>query len=286
MLLYLINPYNPLVSVVKSKLNRWNRYTVWKPLGLLVVAGLTPRDWETVVFDENVERRDYAHMPAPDLVGITAFTSQADRAYEIAREFRDRGIAVVMGGIHATMRPEEASRYVDSVATGEAESVWGQILTDKASGKLKPVYAGERINLNKAPIARHDLLKFGYRFGSIQTTRGCPLSCNFCSVTAFNGRHYRHRPISKVIDEFRTIREKLVLIVDDNLIGTRTDHIARAKELLRAMIESGIRKKWIAQVTMNFGDDEELLSLAAKAGCIGVFIGFESISPEGRRVPR
>jgi radical SAM superfamily enzyme YgiQ (UPF0313 family) len=281
MRLYLINPYNPLVSVVKSKLNRWNRYTVWKPLGLLVVAGLTPRDWETVVFDENVERRDYATLPAPDLVGITAFTSQADRAYEIAREFRDRGIAVVMGGIHATMRPEEASRYVDSVATGEAESVWGEILTDKANGKLKPVYAGEQINLAKSPIARHELLQYGYRIGSIQTTRGCPLSCNFCSVTAFNGRHYRHRPISRVIEEFRSIREKLVLVVDDNLIGTRTDHIARAKELLRAIIESGIRKKWIAQVTMNFGDDEELLLLAAKAGCIGVFIGFESITTEG-----
>jgi radical SAM superfamily enzyme YgiQ (UPF0313 family) len=125
------------------------------------------------------------------------------------------------------------------------------------------------------------LLQDGYRFGSIQTTRGCPLSCHFCSVTAFNGRHYRHRPVSRVIDEYRTIREKLVLIVDDNLIGTRMDHIARSKELFRAMIESGIRKKWIAQVTMNFGDDEELLSLASKAGCIGVFIGFESISTEG-----
>jgi radical SAM superfamily enzyme YgiQ (UPF0313 family) len=277
----LINPYNPLVSVVKSKLNRWNRYTVWKPLGLLVVAGLTPRDWETTVFDENVERQDYSTLPVPDLVGITAFTSQADRAYALAKEFKHRGIAVVMGGIHATMCSEEASQYVDSVVTGEAESVWEEVLTDKMNGRLKPVYIGMQINLAKAPLARHDLLPQGYRFGSIQTTRGCPLSCNFCSVTAFNGRHYRHRPISNIIDEYRLIREKLVLVVDDNFIGTRSDHIARAKELLKAMIESGIRKKWIAQVTMNFGDDEELLSLAAKAGCVGVFVGFESITTEG-----
>ncbi|HUI92334.1 MAG TPA: radical SAM protein [Chitinivibrionales bacterium] len=281
MLLYLINPYNPLVSVVKSKQNRWNRYTVWKPLGLLVVAGLTPRDWETVIFDENVERRDYATLPAPDLVGITAFTSQADRAYAIAKEFKSRGVAVVMGGIHATMCPEEASRYVDSVVTGEAESIWEEVLADKVNRILKPLYSGARINLSMAPIARHDLLPHGYRFGSIQTTRGCPLSCNFCSVTAFNGRHYRHRPVPNVIDEYRAIREKLVLFVDDNFIGTRTDHIVRAKELLRAIIGSGIRKKWIAQVTMNFCDDEELLSLAKKAGCIGVFIGFESITTEG-----
>ncbi len=281
MLLYLINPYNPLVSVAQGKLNRWNRYTVWKPLGLLVVAALTPRDWEIVVFDENIERQDYSTLPSPDLVGITAFTSQADRAYTIAKEFRDRGTIVVMGGIHATMCPEEASRYVDSVVTGEAESIWSDVLTDKANGELKPVYSGTQENLSKSPVARHDLLPDGYRFGSIQTTRGCPLSCNFCSVTAFNGRHYRRRPIPKIIDEFRTIREKLVLVVDDNFIGTRKEHISRTKDLLRAMIESGIRKRWIAQVTMNFGEDEELLSLAAKAGCIGVFVGFESVSTEG-----
>lgn len=281
MLLYLINPYNPLVSVVNSKLNRWNRYTVWKPLGLLVIAGLTPRDWDTVVFDENVERQDYSTLPVPDLVGITAFTSQADRAYTLAEEFTHRGVPVVMGGIHATMCPEEASRYADSIVTGEAESVWEDVLTDTKKGALRPIYNGTQESLAKSPIPRHDLLPHGYRFGSIQTTRGCPLSCNFCSVTAFNGRHYRHRPISKIIDEFRMIREKLVLVVDDNFIGTRKEHISRTKDLLHAIIDSGIRKKWIAQVTINFGDDEELLSLANKAGCVGVFIGFESVSAEG-----
>ncbi len=281
MLIYLINPYNPLVSNVKSKRNRWNGYTVWKPLGLLVIAGLTPRDHKIVVFDENVERQNYLALATPDLVGITAFTSQADRAYTISEEFQRRGSTVVMGGIHATMCSEEASRYVDSVVTGEAESVWGDVLHDAGHGTLKPLYHGKQDRLANQPIPRHDLLPHGYRFGSIQTTRGCPLSCNFCSVTAFNGSHYRRRPIPETIDEYRNIREKLVLIVDDNFIGTRKDHISRAKDLLRAMIASGIRKKWIAQVTLNFGEDEELLSLAAKAGCIGVFVGFETISTEG-----
>ena len=118
-------------------------------------------------------------------------------------------------------------------------------------------------------------------FGSIQTTRGCPLNCTFCSVTAFNGARYRQRPISEVMREFQQIREKYVLVVDDNLIGTRPEHIARAKDLFRAMAQANLRKQWIAQATINFADDEELLDLAAKAGCCGVFIGFESDTPEG-----
>ncbi|MBN1128955.1 MAG: B12-binding domain-containing radical SAM protein [Chitinispirillaceae bacterium] len=279
--LYLINPHNPLVSLVDSKQNRWNRYTVWKPLGLLVVAALTPAEWEITVFDENVNREDYSRLPKPDLVGITAFTSQADRAYAIASEFRQRSVPVVIGGIHATMCPDEAGQWVDAIVVGEAESVWHEVLEDVVSGPLKPVYNGSRLALDAMPLARHDLLAHGYRFGSIQTTRGCPLACGFCSVSAFNGRLYRRRPVDSVIKEFSLIREKLVLVVDDNFIGTSPVHIARTKELLRAMIDAKIRKKWIAQATINLGDDDELLSLAAKAGCIGVFVGFETTSVEG-----
>ena len=107
------------------------------------------------------------------------------------------------------------------------------------------------------------------------------MNCTFCSVTAFNGSHYRQRPIADVVREFQQIREKYVLVVDDNLIGTRPEHIARAKSLFRALAEANLRKEWVAQATINFADDEELLTLAAKAGCRGVFIGFESPSPEG-----
>ncbi len=279
--LYLINPYNPLVSVVNSKLNRWNEYTVWKPLGLLVIAGMTPDEWEIKIFDENVERSDFESLPVPDLVGITAFSSQADRAYTLASRFREKGSSVVMGGIHASMCSEEAGTYADAVVIGEAESVWHTVLDDGKKGALAPIYHGERLNMKSIPAARHDLLPSGYRFGAIQTTRGCPLACNFCSVSAFNGRHYRHRPVANIVDEFRMIREKLVLIVDDNFIGTRKDHLEHTKKLLQAIIDSGVKKKWIAQVTINFGDDNELLRLASKAGCVGVFIGFESTTEEG-----
>ncbi len=280
MRLLLINPRNPLVYIT-NKNNYWNKYRVWKPLGLLVLAGLTPPEWDITVVDENVSVPDYSRMPRPDLVGVTAFTSQAPRAYEVAAVFRGQGVPVVMGGIHASMRQEEAASRVDAVVTGEAESVWAQVLKDAARGALRPLYTGGQEEMEKAPLARHDLLPTGYYFGSIQTTRGCPLNCSFCSVSAFNGRAYRRRSIEDVVAEFKLIKEKHVLVVDDNLIGTRRDHIARAKDLFRAMIEADLGKKWVCQATINMADDEELLRLARRAGCVGVFIGFESTTDEG-----
>jgi radical SAM superfamily enzyme YgiQ (UPF0313 family) len=281
MRLYLVNPSNPLVSMTNVRLSRWNRLAVWRPLGLLTVAALTPPEWDITVIDETLGVPDYETMHCPDLVGITAFTSQAACAYKVAAEFRSRGVPVVMGGIHATMCLEEALERVDAVVTGEAESIWAQVLDDARQGTLNRVYAGTHVDMAKVPPARHDLLPTGYRLGSIQTTRGCPFNCSFCSVTAFNGGRFRHRPIENVVQELGLIREKFVAIVDDNLIGVRADHIARAKDLFRAMIQAGVRKKWGTQVTINMADDEELLGLAAKAGCCGVFIGFESPTEEG-----
>jgi radical SAM superfamily enzyme YgiQ (UPF0313 family) len=281
MLLRLINPDNPVVSITKLGLSRLNKYRTWKPLSLLVLARITPASWTLDVIDENLGPVDHARLPRPDLVGVTAFTSQAPRAYEIARQFRAVGVPVVMGGIHATMRVAEALEHVDAVVTGEAESVWAQVLADVEAGRLQRVYHGGLGPATGIPPARHDLLAGRYYLGAIQTTRGCPLSCTFCSVTAFNGGQFRHRPIGAVIDELREIRERKVLFVDDNLIGTRHDHVERSKALFRAMIAAGLTRPWICQATVNFADDEEQLALAAAAGCEGVLIGFESATPEG-----
>lgn len=283
MRLLLINPSNPLVSIVKIKENRWNRFRVWKPLSLMVLAGLTPPDWEISIVDENLGLPDYDALPRPDLVGITAFTSQANRAYELASRFRALGVPVVMGGIHATMCLDEVAERVDSVVTGEAEGVWPGLLEDVRQGRLRARYDGGLADIDDVPIARHDLMDTGYAFGAIQTTRGCPLNCSFCSVTAFNGARYRQRPVADVVRELGSVREKRVLVVDDNLIGTRPDHIARAKELFREIARADLGKEWVAQATINFADDEELLELAFRAGCRGVFIGFESPTPEGLR---
>jgi len=281
MLVYLINPANPLASMSFNRSSYWNRFRLWKPLGLLVLAGLTPPDWEIHVFDENQAYIGYDALPRPDVVGVTAFTSQAPRAYEIAEGFRARGVPVVMGGIHATMCLEEASSHVDTVVTGEAESVWAEVLDDARAGRLKTRYDGGRAAMDQIVPARHDLLRYGYAFGSIQTTRGCSLNCTFCSVTQFNGASYRQRPIADVVEEFKSIRESRVLIVDDNLIGRKPEHIERAKALFRALAAADTGKVWIGQTTVNFADDEELMTLAAQAGCVGLFVGFESVTPEG-----
>lgn len=283
MRLYLINPCYPPVNATESKKSYGNQFRIWKPLSLLIVAGLTPPEWDITVIDENLGVPNYMNMSRPDLVGITAFSAQANRAYKVAEEFRSRGVPTVMGGMHATMRSAEALEKVDAVVRGEAESAWANVLDDVRKGALKRVYVGTWLEMNKVPLARHHLLPRGYHLGAIQTTRGCPLNCTFCSVTAFSGGRFRHRPIEDVVHEFKSIREKYVLIVDDNLIGTRKDHIARTKDLFRAIIRADLGKKWVAQVTLNIAEDEELLRLAAKAGCFGVYIGFESPNEAGLR---
>lgn len=281
MRLHLINPSNRLVSIVRLEESRWNRYRVWQPLSLMVLAGVTPPEWEVTLLDENTGLPHYHEIPLPDLVGITAFTSQAPRAYEIAAGFRRLGVPVVMGGIHATMCVEEVMPRVDSVVTGEADAVWPRVLEDAARGRLQLRYDGGLAGMDAVRPARHDLLPAKYAFGAIQTTRGCPMNCTFCSVTPFNGARYRQRSILDVVNEFRSIPERMVLVVDDNLIGTRPEHIARAKDLFRALAAANLGKQWVAQATINFADDEELLTLARQAGCAGVFIGFESPTAEG-----
>ncbi len=281
MRLLLINPSNPLVSIVNLGESRWNHYRVWQPLSLMALAGLTPPEWETTIVDENLGVPDYAAMPRPDLVGITAFTSQAGRAYVVAAHFRRLGVPVVMGGIHATMCIDEVSDRVDAIVTGEAEGIWAEVLDDAREGHLQRRYDGGLARIEDMRPARHDRLPPRYAFGAIQTTRGCPLNCSFCSVTSFNGASYRQRPVADVVREFQLIPEKRVLLVDDNLVGTRSDHMARAKDLFRAMAAAKLHKEWIGQVTINFADDDELLTLAAQSGCKGVFIGFETPSAEG-----
>ena len=288
MRLYLISPHNNLATLgagmgIRGIKNLWMRFRNFKPLGLLTIAALTPSEWEIKVFDENISVPNYLTMPMPDLVGISAFTSQAPRAYEVATLFRKRGVPVVIGGIHASMCPEEASRYADSVVMGEAESVWKTVLDDVRKRTLKSSYIGTFVEGDKIAPARHDLLQNEYFVGAIQTARGCPFNCSFCSVTSFNGGRYRYRPVEDLIKELKLIREKYLFIIDDNIIGFHDDHKARAKELFRAMIKADIGKKWGVQATINIADDDELLELAAKAGCRVVFIGFETLSKDGFR---
>jgi len=223
--------------------------------------------------DENWEPFTYQEA---DLVGITAFTASANRAYEIAAVYRKRGVPVVMGGIHASMCSEEALRFVDAVVIGEAEAVWPKVVADVEAERLQRVYRGEWVDLAGMPYPRRDLFHPNYTFASIQTSRGCPMDCEFCSVTAFNERRYRRRPVEEVLGELESIPQKMLLFVDDNIIGYGKESREQALALFRGMVERGLEKWWFCQASLNFADDEEILHWAGRAGCKMVFLGLEA----------
>jgi len=270
--LILINPINPLRTGLTV-----NKSSRFPPIGLGIVASLTPESWDIELIDENWEQFSYK---AADLVGITAFTSSANRAYEIASFYKNKKIPVVMGGIHASMCPEESLRFVDTVVKGEAETVWPQIISDFENNQLKNIYYGELSDLQSLPFPRRDLFHSNYMFASVQTSRGCPMDCDFCSVTAFNGRRYRRRSSEEVLAELETIQQKMIFFVDDNIIGYGDNYREKALELFKGMVNRRINKWWFCQASINFGDDEELLKWAYRAGCKMVFIGLEAEKPE------
>jgi radical SAM superfamily enzyme YgiQ (UPF0313 family) len=266
--LILINPVNKARPGLRGK-----KSSKVPPLGLGIVAALTPDDWDVKIIDEHFTEPTAEEA---DLVGITACTASANRAYEVAKIYRDKNIPVVMGGIHASLLPREASKYVDCVVVGEAEGVWPRVIADFESGNLKKIYKSEKIDLYYMPIPRHDLFHKGYMFGAIQTARGCPMDCEFCSVTSFNGHTYRQRPVENVLDEIEKIPQDLFFFVDDNIIGYSKSNSKRALDLFQGMIRRGIKKDWFCQASLNFADDEEVLKYAAKSGCRMVVLGLEA----------
>lgn len=243
------------------------------PLGLLTVAGLTPPEVEVKLVDEAVE--EVKVTGDWDLVGITATTAQAPRAYELAAAFRTHGVPVVLGGIHPTALPEEAKQHADAVLVGEAEGLWPEIIADARVGRLKPFYRHHRFPELKGVKPRRELLKKdAYLITStVQVSRGCPYNCAFCSVTRFFGHTYRTRPIAEVIEEVAGLEEKTVIFVDDNIMG----NTRYARHLFQAL--TGLGKRWLSQASLPQLQDEELIRLAAKSGCVGLLIGFESLSP-------
>ena len=247
----------------------------FQPLSLAYVAAATPSHWQVKILDENF---DIVTFEEADLVGITAFTSNINRAYDIARIYRERGIKVVMGGIHVSMLPDEALQYADSVVIGEAEGIWEQVVNDFENNRLVAKYTGPRIDLGKGNIRpRRDLLHQSYPWQSVQTSRGCPFSCSFCSVTNYLGSKFRQRCDQDVLDEIKSIKSKYIGFVDDNLIGHDAESKERVRRLFQGMIDLKLSKRWWMQTSINAADEEELIELAARAGCIFVLIGFETI---------
>jgi radical SAM superfamily enzyme YgiQ (UPF0313 family) len=243
------------------------------PLSLLQVAALTPPEHEVAMQDEAV--RDLDLTEPCDLVGMTAFTSSAPGAYDVADTFRARGIPVVIGGMHASACPEEALEHCDSVVVGEAEGKWPRLLADAEQGKLQPVYRSYDFpDMATAPAPRRDLLNRDDYIApdTVQATRGCGHACSFCSVTAFFGRHVRARPPEVVAAEVSALPGRVVAFVDDNIMALPR-HAAR---LFEPLVDAG--KKWLGQASTAVLQNVELLRLAARSGCQALFVGMESLS--------
>lgn len=250
-----------------------NPFPGFPPLGLGYVAAVTPASWDVEIMDENFEVASFREC---DLVGITGFTAMANRAYQVARMFRERRVPVVMGGIHASMMPDEALRFVDAVVIGEAESVWPEVIADAEAGRLRQRYVGAPASLDGLVVPRRDLFSEKYVCDSIQTARGCPNDCEFCSVSQFNGFAYRERPVSEVLDELATLKRKYLFIVDDNIVGSGAGRQAKAAALARGMVERKFDFAWYSHAALNVADSDEVLRAFGESGCRLLFLGIES----------
>jgi len=243
------------------------------PLSLLQVAALTPPDVEVELADEAVADLDLT--ADADLVGITAFTSSAPRAYEVASAFRSRGIPVVLGGMHASACPDEALQYCDAVVVGEAEGTWPALVEDVRRGRLQSIYRnGEYPDLTNSPGPRRDLIRSeDYVLpGTVQATRGCAHGCSFCSVSTFFGRAIRSRSAEAVSREIESLPGRFMIFVDDNIM-TRPQYARDLFERIR-----GLGKPWMGQASTPVLQNTELVRLAARAGCKGLLIGLETTS--------
>jgi radical SAM superfamily enzyme YgiQ (UPF0313 family) len=246
------------------------------PLGLASLAGLTPQNWDIRLWDENVEDIDFD--TDCDVVAIGCMTANSKRAYEIAAAFRNRGKKVILGGPHVTVCGMEALQYADTIVSGDPEPVWNTVLDDFRNGQLKKIYTvvPDDTNIDQFSFPRRDLFKPGayLSINSLQTSRGCPHTCSFCSIASRYKRRYGKKSISQVLSEIEMLPDKSqpVFFVDDNIFVDR----ARSKELLTGIRQFNIH--WWSQTDINIMNDKELLTLAKESGCIKLVVGFESLS--------
>ncbi|MCC7119351.1 MAG: B12-binding domain-containing radical SAM protein [Anaerolineales bacterium] len=246
-----------------------------EPLSPAAIAGLTPLEVEVKFYDDRMERIPFDEPT--DLVGISVETYTAKRAYQIASEYRKRGVPVVMGGFHATLCPEEVSQYADSVVVGEAETLWETVLKDAERKTLKPYYrADSRPSLARMKPQRRIYQGKNYLpIGLVEAGRGCHFVCDFCAVQTVFSHTQTRRPADDIFAELEQLRKKpLIFFVDDNI----TSNMAQAKEFLKELKKLNIR--WVSQASINAAHDEEFLRLMKESGCQGVLIGFESLNPD------
>lgn len=267
----LLSPRGPLY---RHRTGIWKKSLRYAPLTLTTLAALIPPDLNTTVtlVDEGITDIDPDF--AADLVGISAITGTAPRAYELAAQFRQRGRPVILGGVHPTLMPQEAAHHADSIVVGYAEQSWPQLLRDFVAGRLQARYdQAPHLSLTNLPLPRRDLLPARHytTMHTVEATRGCIHHCEFCIVPTAWGRPLQ-RPIADVVAEIRHMRARRLIFLDLNLIAD----IPYAQELFTALIPLNI--KWGGLATTLITHDAHLLDLAARSGCRGLLIGLESLS--------
>ncbi|ODS32329.1 MAG: hypothetical protein SCARUB_02525 [Candidatus Scalindua rubra] len=268
-----------IIGVWESQYEGLKKNRVTATLTPYYLAALLPSDVNVTVRDEQVRPVDY--NIDVDLVAITFLISNAPHAYEIADRFHKRGTPVIMGGFHASFLPEEDLEHADAVVIGEAEDVFPEVIEDLKHGSLKRIYKSTKLHpLKGLPVPRYDLIEKDFILNHpVQATRGCPFKCKFCSVVSLYPG-LRVRPIDEVIRDITCfegrnyLQNKMVVFMDNNLIANKR----YAKELFRKMLP--LKKWWASQLSIDMAKDKELMRLAAKSGCVSVYIGIESFSQE------
>lgn len=248
-----------------------------EPYALAIIAGLISDRADVKFYDDRFDDIDYTEKT--DMVAITVETFTAKRAYAIAKEFRSQGIPVLMGGFHASLIPEEVKQHADSVVVGEAESIMGRILDDLKQQKLQPFYHAD-FNYDIRGYKPNRNIFAGKKYLPITLTyfsRGCPYACTYCPDAVLYRGKIRFREVREVVEDIEKQNHDMFFFVDNNITYNKT----KLKELLEAIQPLGI--KWISQADISVARDRELLHLISKSGCVGLVVGFETLSKESLR---
>ena len=270
----------PALQEVLSSSFRQVKYSLFPPLSLLTIAGMTPEEkYDVTVRDEHVEKIDDGR--SYDIVGMTVYISSAKRSYQLADMYRRRGAKVVLGGIHPTSMPEEAAQHADAICMGPAEPVWPQILRDFEKGRLGKIYKGEcRGSASLVPLAKRGLMnrKAYLVKNTMVLSRGCPNACDFCYKAGFWGKsYYERRPFDGIEKELSGMEGGFVFFLDDNFMADRS----RARDVFSRLRDSGM--VWQASADLDAAGEPGFLEEAYEAGCRSLFVGFESLSAENMR---
>ncbi|MEK6892790.1 MAG: radical SAM protein, partial [Nanoarchaeota archaeon] len=275
MKILLISLIKDYLRAEKPKKPKGTIFLRFPSLALANIAALTPKEDEISVCDEQISPINY--NIDIDLVAISVNTSVSKRAYEIADNFRKKGVKVVFGGFHPSLMPEESLKHADTILIGDADGSWQVLIRDFKNGELKKKYVSNQKSSLNLSTPKWDIFKgMGYvSTNFVEATRGCSHNCKFCSTSPFYHHLHRTRPIQDVIRDIQQVKSfprKFIFFVDDNILCDKE----YAKRLFKSIIP--LKIYWISQSTVDITKDEELIKLAAESGCFGLFLGFDSIS--------